>query len=150
MKPDDELNLYQLPEKLWGALEDPGSTYGKRESNVEFAKKLRKRMKLASIDVINFFEHQQNSPALGVIRFQLLKSATSAAANYRAACRARSKKEFYAKRCIVVEETDETLFWLEILHDSNIKTDKDAVTTLGKEWQEILMIVAKARANTNV
>jgi four helix bundle protein len=107
-------------------------------------------MKLASIEVINFFEQQQNSPAIGVIRFQILKSSTSAAANYRAACRARSKKEFYAKLCIVVEETDETLFWLEILHDSNIETDKTAVTTLGKEWQEILMIVAKARANTNV
>lgn len=60
------------------------------------------------------------------------------------------KKDFYAKLCIVVEETDETLFWLEILHDSEINTDQAAVTALGKEWQEILMIVAKARANTNV
>jgi four helix bundle protein len=107
-------------------------------------------MESASIEVINFFEKQQNSPAIGGVRYQTLKSSTSAAANYRAACRARSKKEFYAKLCIVVEETDETLFWLEILHDSDIKTNKDAVTILGKEWQEILMIVAKARANTNI
>ena len=146
---EDDLN-YTLPENVWEVFEEPKANYGKRESNVEFAKKLRKRMKLASIEVIDFFEDQPNSSALNVIRFQLLKSSTSAAANYRAACRARSKREFYAKLCIVVEETDETLFWLEVLHDSKIKTDNSLVAAMGKEWQEILMIVAKAKANTSI
>ncbi len=147
MKFGEEPDLYQVPEEFWDILQEPKANYGRRDSNVEFAKKLRKRMKLASVEVINFFEIQKNSPAIGVVRFQILKSSTSAAANYRAACRARSKKEFYAKLSIVVEETDETLFWL---HESNIKTDKTAVALMGKEWQEILMIVAKARDNTNV
>jgi four helix bundle protein len=147
---DDELGIYNMPPELMSLLLDPPKGYGKRESNIEFAKKLRLRMKLAAIQVVNFFEKQPNSPAVGVIRYQLLKSSTSAAANYRAACRARSVKEFYAKMSIVVEETDETLFWLELMHDSDVKTDKNAITIIGKEWQEILMIVAKARSNTKV
>jgi four helix bundle protein len=48
---------------------------------------------------------------------QLVRSATSAAANYRAACRARSKKEFVSKLGVVIEEADEMLFWLEMLVD---------------------------------
>lgn len=138
---------YVLPEELASLIEDPAKKYGERQSNVEFAKKLRQRFKLASIEVINFFEKQADSPAISVIRYQMLKSATSAAANYRAACRARSGKEFFAKMSIVVEETDETLFWLEVLHDADLKTDKARVTTIGKEWQELLMIVSKARSN---
>lgn len=64
------------------------------------------------------------------------------AANYRAACRARSDKEFYAKVSIVVEEADETLFWLEILKESGIyNTD----TKLENEAIEILAIMAKSR-----
>ena len=46
---------------------------------------------------------------------QIMRSSSSVAANYRAATRARSDAEFYAKICIVVEECDETLFWLEYL-----------------------------------
>jgi four helix bundle protein len=53
-----------------------------------------------------------------IIGKQLIRSVTSTAANYRAACLSRSKKEFYSKISIVVEEADETLFWLEILKDS--------------------------------
>ncbi|MBC6994177.1 four helix bundle protein [Lewinella lacunae] len=135
--------------ELTAWVEDPKSAYNNSEEKSEFVQNLRQRFKVASLNVINYFEKQPNSPALGVIRYQLLKSATSAAANYRAACRARSKKEFFAKICIVVEETDETLFWLELLRDSDVPTDNAAITTLGKEWQELLLIVAKAKANTN-
>ncbi len=46
---------------------------------------------------------------------QLLRSATSVAANYRAACRARSQAEFFSKISIVVEEADETLFWVGVI-----------------------------------
>ncbi|MBC6993377.1 four helix bundle protein [Lewinella lacunae] len=108
---------------------------------------MRQRTKAAAIAIVNLMGKQKETPVLRVISFQLLKSATSAAANYRAACRARSTNEFYAKMSIVVEETDETLFWLEMLHDSEIPIDKAAVTLLGKEWQEILMIMAKSRSN---
>lgn len=48
---------------------------------------------------------------------QLMRSGTSVAANYRAVCRSRSKAEFVAKIGVVVEEIDETVFWLELLSD---------------------------------
>ena len=51
---------------------------------------------------------------------QIFRSATSVAANYRAACRGRSKAEFLAKLGIVEEEADETLFWLEILDEMRV------------------------------
>lgn len=55
-----------------------------------------------------------------VIGRQLLRSGTSVGANYRAACRARSRAEFVAKLGIVLEEVDETVFWLELLQESEI------------------------------
>jgi four helix bundle protein len=58
--------------------------------------------------------------AEGRIGNQLLRSGTSVAANYRAACRARSRAEFLAKLSIVVEESDETAFWLELLVDAGL------------------------------
>lgn len=77
----------------------------------------------------------------------LLRSSTSMAANYRAACRARSSKEFFAKLSIVVEETDETLFWLEVLEEAEMIT-AEKLTFLKAETTEILKILAKARKNT--
>ena len=73
---------------------------------------------------------------------QLLRSATSVAANYRAACRARSKAEFIAKLSIVVEEADEVLFWLELISESGISKIDDA---LFREGKEILFIMSASR-----
>jgi len=78
----------------------------------------------------------------------LLRSATSVAANYRAACRARSSAEFYAKISIVIEEADETLFWLELLAESGATTEA-SVAHLKKEATAILSVMAKARKNTS-
>jgi len=78
---------------------------------------------------------------------QLLRSATSVGANYRAACRARSAAEFYAKLSIVIEEADETLYWLELLEESGTST-KNAVASITKEAAEIVSVLAKARKNT--
>ena len=77
---------------------------------------------------------------------QLLRSATSVAANYRAACRARSSAEFHAKLSIVVEEADETVFWLELLSESGT-TSAEKTTPIIKEATEILSVTAKARKN---
>ena len=68
-----------------------------------------------SIDVIDLVELLPNKKATSVISYQILKSGTSVGANYRAARRARSDKEFISKINIVLEEADETLFWLEII-----------------------------------
>ncbi|PHK98911.1 four helix bundle protein [Neolewinella marina] len=127
---------------------EPVNAYGsQRPTNQEFSIQLKKRTKAAAIQLINFLQVAGKNPALNVIRYQLIKSATSVAANYRAACRARSKKEWYAKMCIVVEECDETVFWLEILLESEIQVEKDTVRTIGKEYFTLLQIFAKARAN---
>ncbi|MFD0963127.1 four helix bundle protein [Pseudofulvibacter geojedonensis] len=89
-------------------------------SKLEFIEVFKKRTKKLSIDIILLLNTQKKSPAINVITYQLIKSATSTAANYRASCIARSKKEFYAKMSITAEEADETVFWLEILLDSKL------------------------------
>jgi four helix bundle protein len=70
-----------------------------------------------------------------------LRSATSVAANYRAACRARSHAEFVAKIGVVVEEIDETVFWLEFLVDVGLVSSK-RMSDLLRESNEVLAIVA--------
>jgi four helix bundle protein len=76
-----------------------------------------------------------------VLGNQLLRSGTAVAANYRAVCRARSKAEFVSKMSIVVEEADETVFWLEMLVDTRI-VPSGKLTLLLKEANESLAICA--------
>jgi len=73
----------------------------------------------------------------------LIRSGTSVGANYRAACRGRSKAEFNAKLHIVVEEADETLFWLEIIQESGWLLSNRLVPIL-KEADELTAIFVKA------
>ena len=75
---------------------------------------------------------------------QVLRSGTSVAANYRATCRARSKAEFVAKVGIVVEESDETVFWLELLGDTGIVRPERMEALLG-EANELLSIFAASQ-----
>jgi four helix bundle protein len=81
-----------------------------------------------------------------VIGKQLLRSATSVAANYRACCRARSDAEFFSKISIVVEEADETLFWLELLQEAGIVAYK-RISLLINEVEEVAKIANTARHN---
>jgi four helix bundle protein len=113
----------------------------------EFAEKFRQRTKRLALDVIRFSQSLPRSEEASIIKRQLLRSATSVAANYRAACRARSGAEFHAKLSTVVEETDETLFWLELLEEAEI-APKSKVEPIHQETTEILSITAKARKNT--
>lgn len=76
-----------------------------------------------------------------IIGKQVLRSGTSVAANYRAACRGRSKAEFIAKIGVVVEEADETILWLEMLVDSGI-VKQEKMHPLLKEANELLAIFA--------
>ena len=78
-----------------------------------------------------------------------MRSATSVAANYRAACRARSTREFFAKISIVIEEADETLFWLELLEETNI-ISPEKLSLLKSDISEVLKITATARKNTKI
>jgi four helix bundle protein len=81
---------------------------------------LRNRSKQFALRIIRLFQKRPRSPEAQILGKQLLRSGTSVGANARAAGRARSKPEFIAKIGIVVEEADETVFWLECLADSGI------------------------------
>lgn len=98
-------------------------------------------------DIIQFCGSLENTKASSVISYQIIKSATSVGANYRAACRARSGKEFYSKLCIVVEESDETDYWLELIKETKLSSDESELTRLIQESLEITKIMSKARSS---
>lgn len=110
--------------------------------NSEFAEELQKRTKKFAIDVIKMYKKLPSSEDARIVGRQLLKSATSVASNYRAACRARSDNEFYSKLSIVVEEADETVFWMEILSESKIYNVENE---LYHEANELLSIMSRSR-----
>ena len=85
-----------------------------------FIEKMKKGTKQFAVDVTGFCDSLKNSKASSVITYQFVKSATSTGANYRAACKARSKNEFFSKLCIVVEEADESENWLEVKRGANL------------------------------
>lgn len=82
-----------------------------------------------------------------VVGKQVLRSATSVAANYRAATRARSRVEFIAKLGVVVEEIDETLFWLECISDNTI-VNPALMAPMIKEANELVAIFVSARKSS--
>ena len=84
-------------------------------SNLDYNQIFRERTKKLCVSIIRALSGLSYSEDLSVIRKQIYRSATSVAANYRAVGRARSEKEKFAKLCIVVEEADETQYWLEII-----------------------------------
>src|SRR5882724_1003356 len=88
--------------------------------SVDKHQELRARTKAFALRVIRMSQALPKTREANVISQQILRSATSVAANYRAAGRSRSKAEFLAKIGVVVEEADETVFWLEMLADSGI------------------------------
>jgi four helix bundle protein len=79
-----------------------------------------------------------------VIANQIMRSATSVGANYRSACRARSKAEFISKIGVVEEEADETAFWLELIIDSGVRRKKQ-IEPLLQEANELVAIMAASR-----
>lgn len=99
------------------------------------------RTKTLAINIINSLSDLPYSDKVSVIRKQIFRSASSVAANYRAMCRARSDKEKYAKICIVVEEADETVFWLEVIQEVNIAS-KIMTDGLMNESLEILKVTS--------
>ncbi len=118
-----------------------------KEKNV-FVEGLKKRTKKFGVDVIRFCESLKKSKASAVITYQLVKAATSVGANYRAACRGRSEAEFFSKICIVVEEADETVFWLEVIEDSNLSNNPKELKRLMIEGTAILKITTKSKDTT--
>ena len=105
---------------------------------------LKARTKTFAKRVLKVMDALPDSPKCRVIAYQLTKAGTSVAANYRAACRARSKAEFIAKLGNVEEEADESDFWLEIIIEDQILPE-GLLTDLLKEANEITAIMSSSR-----
>ena len=108
------------------------------------ARELQDRTKRFALRIIRMFQSLPRSEEARVLGKQVLRSATSVAANYRAACRARSKAEFVSKIGLVVEEAEETVFWLELLTESEILPETK-VKKLLEEADELLSIFAASQ-----
>jgi four helix bundle protein len=114
--------------------------------NFDFAEQFKKRTKTFALRVIKLFQSLPKNDEAQIIGKQLLRSATSVAANYRATCRARSKAEFAAKIGVVLEEADESLFWLEILEEAEIMKP-NLLAALKQEAFKLTSILATIRKN---
>src|SRR5580698_6160154 len=93
---------------------------------------LRDRTKAFAVRLVRMYRVLPYRGDAQVFGKKLLRCGTAVAANYRAACRARSKAEWIAKIGIVVEEADETVFWLEMLSDCDIVPPKKLVSLLAE------------------
>jgi four helix bundle protein len=101
---------------------------------------LRTRTRAFALRIIRLAESLPNTPTAKVIRNQMLRCGSSVGANYRAACRAKSKADFVSKMGTVEEEADETMYWMELLIDAEI-VNGDRVADLLDEADQILSIV---------
>jgi four helix bundle protein len=105
-------------------------------------KDLQDRTKSFALRIIKLAQFLEKHPVGKFIGRQIFRSGTSVAANYRAACRARSAKDFISKLGIVIEEADETAFWLEILIDSGIVKGSQVVDLLNEANELTAIMVA--------
>jgi four helix bundle protein len=103
------------------------------------AESMKERTKQFAIHAIRLCRALPKSSESTIISRQLMRSATSVGANYRAVCRARSTADFVSKLGIVLEETDESLFWIDLLVDAGI-TNTDNVRILRGEANELVAI----------
>jgi len=104
---------------------------------------LKNRTKGFAKDIVRLCRLLPNDREGRLIGNQIFRSGTSIAANYRAACRAKSTADFVAKLAIVEEEADETLFWLEMLGEMQI-LDGRQIESLMKENNEIIAIIVSS------
>jgi len=107
---------------------------------------VKRRTKRVGLEVIKLIDELPNKPSARAIGNQIVRSSTSIGANYRAACRAKSTPDFVNKLKIVEEETDETIFWIEMLIESGL-VSQERLSGLLSETNEILSIIV-ASINT--
>lgn len=108
------------------------------------SEELKGRTKKFALRVVKLVQALPRTSESQVIGKQLLRSGTSVGANYRAVCRARSTAEFISKLGVVLEEADESVFWLELLQDSGI-VPETKLRELKREAEELVRIVAASR-----
>jgi four helix bundle protein len=110
-------------------------------TRAEFTAKTKK----FALSVVGLVEQLPLSKTSDVVGKQLLRSATSVAANYRASCRARSRREFIAKMGIVEEEADESQFWLEVLVNRGLVEKSNGVILHREAGEIVALTVASIR-----
>lgn len=125
---------------------------------------LQHKTKKFALEIIKLAEYLPNNRVGWTFTDQIVRSSTSVAANYRAVCRAKSDKDFISKMETVIEETDETLFWLEMIEEtylidvlglrnddfSKIRNQKSKIINLKSEANELVSIfVASAKTVKN-
>jgi four helix bundle protein len=108
------------------------------------SEQLRERTKSFALRIVKLFRALSKSTEAQVIGKQLLRCGTSVAANYRAACRARSRAEFIAKLGMVVEEVDESVLWIEMLIDLGI-IKKERTAQLLDEARQLTAIFTASK-----
>jgi four helix bundle protein len=108
------------------------------------AAELRQRSKTFSLRVLKLVGALPNNVQGRAIGSQLIRSGMSVGANYRAACKARSKAEFVAKIGVVEEEADESVFWMELIVESGMLREK-VVESLLLEARQLAAIMARSR-----
>lgn len=116
-----------------------GAVIGKMSKPEE----LRNRTKRFALRIVRLLRSLPRSADAEIMGKQLLRCGTSVAANYRAVCRARSKKEFISRIGVVVEEADESVFWVEMLEESGV-FHRVKLEPLLKEARELTAIFTAA------
>jgi four helix bundle protein len=109
---------------------------------------LLERTKGFALRVLKLVDRMPATMAGRALGNQLVRSGTAVGANYRAACRARSRAEFAAKLGIVAEEADESLYWLELIRDGKLFSD-DRIADLLKEADELTAIFTAGRRTSS-
>lgn len=112
---------------------------GNQKPNIMTKEDLIKRTMNFAIRIVKMTDHLPKNEMAGTLANQILRSATSVGANYRAACRSKSKKDFINKLKIVEEEMDETIYWISLIGECElIKPEK--LSQLKVEANELLAI----------
>jgi four helix bundle protein len=109
----------------------------------DFERQLKERMLRFSVDVVRTAEGLRRSHTTEIVSKQLIRCASSIGANYRAACKGKSKADFIAKLAIAEEESDETQYWLELLYALEL-LDSEAFKKLHGEARELTAILASS------
>ena len=112
--------------------------------NNTFNDQFRQRSRSLAITICRWLEELPKKEALFYLKGQLIRSGTSVAANFRAACRARSSQEYYSKLCIVVAECDETLFWIEFIEET-FSIENEKTPLIKKEASELLAVFSTTK-----
>jgi len=108
-------------------------------NNLEFAKKMQQRTMDFAVQAVKFFTKLPKTDEARIPGKQFLRAGTSVGANYRAVCRAKSDADFISKMGTVVEEADESAFWLELMENAGVCTSA-SVQPLKAEAHELLRI----------